>query len=294
MSENENWEDIRPGRAAHMYLPSVSMRVSVSGRNNSAQTYIGINSRLAQMLGWEIGDGTLITAQYGSGPNAGRIRLRPDTSGHYRVQLSGSSKRGRNGARVSLSIPGQPQQAVEPVLAGHKVVGDMLFIDLPEAWRGSDVGGAVPAEQAPVPTVAAEVEPAPAAPAAPAAPGPKVKPVPDVPALSTGRAKQLNPAMADLAARYVDHGVTLTGRFLTLKGQGAPLTLQSDEVALIKELLARFGETVVNGALNRLGRVEALVRVQKRLVGSRLALMQKSNGWALVWADDARYFAGGA
>lgn len=278
MTKDENWEDIRPGRAAHMYLPSVSMCVAVSGRNNSPQTYIGLNSKLIQMLGWVVGDDTLISVQNGSGPNAGRIRIRPDTAGHYRVQMSGKSKRGRNGGRVTLKIPGQPEQAVESVLASHKVVGDMLIIDLPKEWLGN----------ATVATTA-QVEAEPAA-------VPEAKPVPDAPALGLERAKQLSPAMTDLAARYVSHGVTLTGRFLTLKGQAAPLTLQSDEVSLIKELLARFGETVVNGALQRLNSCSAgiLLRVQKRFDGSRLALVQKSNGWALVWADDPRYSKEGA
>lgn len=325
---DDNWQDLQPSRVQPRDIPTVTMRLSLSGSDKASQTYIGINNKLVEALGWTVDGKSRVRIQRGDGPNAARLRISPDAKGLFRLQKSGSSAFGFNGARISLKIPGQPGQPIPQVVVTHKVVGDALILDLPAQWlvgaeklsahekhmaemlRGStaeegkaekvltakpDTSFEQKVEtQSIVETEAVaennrRVDEIAKAILATNKPEPRVPTVPGIEEVEAHEKTAPPPA-----EKPKDHGIVVKGRFFTINGDAAStFGLMSDEVALFKALLERFGELMPNAGLKRIENsfLSILLRLYKRMNGSKIMLVQKTNGWLLTWSDDPKYRA---
>lgn len=297
MADNDNWIELRPTHLTPPGVPRVTLTAAQNGNPGKFVTFLGINRWLIASLGWKPSKTSLVKIEFGNGPNANRLRVSENAEGLYRLQVSGSSKNGQQGARLALKVPNQPDMQIKALVLTHKVADKYLIIDLPKEWATAQI--LAPSD--PVKTVRAVPKVEPQKPVdldihekrqaerpAPA----RVEPVElaqKVPSIPSIEQIQPHESQSPLAKSYADHGITMVSRFLNFRG-GANLTLMSDEIALMRELLSRIGEVVPNGGLKRIENSfgTILTRLQKRLNGSRITLMQKQNGWALLWSDDPR------
>jgi len=129
----DGWQELSPWHLKKSDLPRVTIRAAVMGKHKSPIVYIGINRPLVDEMKWPMTGRQLARVDFGTGSNAGRLRIAPSEKGRFRLAVTGV-RGNKAGVRLVLRIPGQPPATSRPQIIDHAVESDSLILFIPKDW----------------------------------------------------------------------------------------------------------------------------------------------------------------
>ena len=261
------WTELKP-LAVRARWPQIGVSATIMGKQRSAVAYVTFNHELCLELGLDGVTDTTARVDIGSGDRAGWMKVSPST-GHHK--LSATGPKGQNKAlRLVLRLPAPLSQKI-----------DLTHINDFTTQKGSSDGiGSVEFEMPafldamfsdnvqvePDETVSEEPPP----PKAPKVKKIKLRPWP-------------RPVPPRVSPAVVQPLFGLDGRFFRVQGK-PPITLQADEINLVKMLIIRSGDVLTKSEAEKLEPMPhvPIARLNKRLEAYRVCIEERRGGWALV------------
>ena len=270
MTEESGWIELSPWRLSKTKQPRLTLKTATMGKWKSPVLYLGFNKALIETTGWDFKDPNkrLARVEVGHGLFKGMLKITPDMKGRYK--LAGQKGHGR----MLFRLPGKiPTTSASEILEYELRDGAML-IKLPDKWSNivsteefsSRAITKAPEYSRPAaaPVVTRTIEPI----------APPVRQEP-APIKSTSAAPPRKEAHGDLK-------IAVSGAYMVIGT--TPYRLGSEMVKIAKFMSDNVGKT--------LSRAEAELMVAKPdsaiasmrvlLTGSRVDIISRSNGWALV------------